>query len=405
MYNRHVLHIDLDAFFATAEQVAHPEYKGKPVIVGGTPDVRGVVCSSSYEARRRGIKTGMPLSQAYRICPEAHFLGGNFQLYRQFSEEFHELLNNYSPVVENASIDEAYVDLTGTERLYGIVIKAANDMQSKITQRMGLTASAGLGSNKMVSKIATSLAKPRGLNYVLKGQEKSFLAPLPIRMLPGVGYKAGKKLQSFGITRIGQIAGIPTDLLVVTFGVVGTRMQENANGIDKSKVENRLMPKSISRETTFATDTTDRNYLRGVIRYLAARVAFKLRKEKLRAQNISVKIRYGDITDEQKSAGTVPVSGDDRISSEALNLFEKLYTRRVAVRLVGVKAANLVRDSWQLELFEGNELKTDELTKTIDEIKTRYGQRAILPADLLYLNKYHASDKEGYVLKTPCLSR
>ena len=122
MNPRHVLHIDLDAFFATAEQVAHPEYKGQPVIVGGTPDVRGVVCSSSYEARRRGIKTGMPLSQAYRICPEAHFLGGNFQLYRQFSEEFHALLNNYSPVVENASIDEAYVDLTGTERIYGIVI-------------------------------------------------------------------------------------------------------------------------------------------------------------------------------------------------------------------------------------------------------------------------------------------
>ncbi|MBN1754881.1 DNA polymerase IV [bacterium] len=401
----HILHVDLDAFFAAAEQAVHPEYRGKALIVGGTPEVRGVVCSSSYEARRLGIRTGMPLSQAYRICPEAIFTGGNFKLYSYFSQEFHKLLGNYSPVVENASIDEAYVDLTGTERLHGILLKAASDMQSKIKSQLCLSASVGLATNKLVAKIATGIAKPYGLYYVLPGREKNFLAPLPIRKLIGVGYNTEKKLRSFGIQYIGELARIPEQILSHTFGVMGTYILQRANGIDKRAVENRLTPKSLSRETTFATDTADRQFVRGVVKYLAHRLAFKLREHKLRTQNLSLKIRYGDLLEEQKCLATIPLNSDQRIATIAMELFDRLYTRRVAIRLVSVKASNLVQDSWQLELFEQNELQTDPLTQALDEIRKRFGKKSIATADLLYLNKYYTSDKEGYVLKTPCLSR
>jgi len=291
---RRIVHIDLDAFFVSVERASEPGLRGRPVVVGGEPGLRGVVASASYEARAYGLRAGMPLRQAYRLCPQAVFLKGSFPRYRDASARFMSILGYFTPYLEPAGIDEAYLDLTGFESVYGSIWKAALGMRERIECEMKVTASVGIATSKMVAKVASGLAKPNGLLEVAPGEERPFLAPLPIARLPCVGPKTEAALKSMGVTTIGQIANLPPYLLRGRFGVLGEAMHRYAQGIDERKVEPSPAAKSISRETTFIEDTLDRSFLRGVLGYLGERVGAELRREGKKARRVTLKLRYAD---------------------------------------------------------------------------------------------------------------
>jgi len=257
---RCILHIDLDAFFVSAEQALAPELYGKPVVVGGRPDRRGVVASASYEARAFGIRAGMPLAEAYRLCPQAAFLQGSFSLYRDVSARFMTILADYSPCLEPVGLDEAYLDGTGCEA-YGSPHQLALSVRERVKGELNLTASVGVAGCKVVAKIASDLGKPDGLVEVAPGQEKGFLAPLPVIRLPGVGSKTERALKAMGITTIGQLAALTPELVRSRFGAAGVAIHRYANAVDNREVKAPGEAKSISRETTFDQDTSDRRFL------------------------------------------------------------------------------------------------------------------------------------------------
>ncbi len=403
---RGVLHIDLDAFFVSVEQALTPELKGKPVIVGGQPDRRGVVASASYEARAFGVRSAMPLAKAYRLCPQAIFLQGNFSRYQEASDKFMAILADFSPYLEPGGLEEAYLDVTGCD-IYGSPRQIALTIKERVRKELDLIASIGIASCKVVAKIASDMSKPDGLLEVPAGQEKQFLAPLPISKLPGVGPKTEQSLKAVGITTIGQLAALPPNSARRLLGDSGMALYRHANGIDNRKVEVRGEVKSISRETTFAEDTLDRRVLHAILRYLCERVGAELRQQNKQAKSVSLKLRYADFDTINRSHSTKEAFDSDNIIFDtAVHLLDKaLAGKQKLVRLIGVEVANLVSDAKQLYLFDYRAQRQERLDKAIDRIRNKYGFSSIQTGRTLALKDIFESDKKGYSLHTPSLSR
>lgn len=372
--HREIMHIDMDSFFVSVERVHNPNLRGKPVIVGGSPDSRGVVASASYEARKYGVRSAMPSSIARRLCPDAIFIDGHWELYTEASEEIYKILCDYSPLIEMVSIDEAYLDLTGTHLINGASESACDKIIRRIWNELHLPCSIGLASNKLVAKIASDVAKPHGFVRIIPGYEQAFLAPLQVKKLPGVGEKVFGRLQAYGLKTIGDLVELGENYLEQAFGNYGIYLYHNALGEDDSSVEPYSERKSISRERTFDTDTCDKDFLSSVITYLSENVGKALREESLQAKTITIKLRYSDFKTISRSR-TLPyyTNFDTEIIKVAKEMFFKAYQRRVRIRLLGVSTSNLITEHHQLDIFQRkNILRMVNLYRSIDKIKDKY---------------------------------
>jgi DNA polymerase-4 len=404
--NHLILHVDLDAFFVSVEQALAPELRCKPVVVGGQPDRRGVVASASYEARVFGIRAGMPLAEAYRLCPQAIFLQGSFPAYRDASEKFMAILADFSPSLEPAGLDEAYLDITGCD-LFGTPFQLASIIKKRVKEELKLVASIGIASCKVVAKIASDSGKPDGLVEVTVGKEKDFLAPLPVANLPGVGKKTEQSLKAMGIKTIGQLAAVPVEVIKNRLGSYGFMMHHYANGIDNREVETPGQAKSISRETTFAEDNSDKVFLQSILRYLCERVGAQLRLETKHARTITLKLRYSNFeTITRRFSSKEAIDADELIFTGATKLLEQaLSGQRRPVRLIGVGVSNLVGYGKQLNLIDSRPQRLGSLDKAIDRIRDKYGFTAIQTGRTLLLKDIFDKRKGDYILETPSLSR
>lgn len=402
-----IMHIDLDAFFVSVEQALNPELRGKPVVVGGKPAGRGVVASASYEARRFGLHAGMPLTTAYRLCPQAIFIEGSFPKYRDASQRFMAILADFSPYLEPVSLDEAYLDVTGFESIYGSIYQMALAIKQRIKNELGLCASVGIASCKVVAKIAAELSKPDGLIEVAAGNERSFLAPLPIAKLPGIGGKTERILNGLGIHTIGELSIMPLSALKSHFGASGELLHRFANGIDDRRVEPPCAAKSISRETTFGKDTQDPTLLKATLRYLSERVGAELRQRDKQARCITLKLRYADFTTITRSHTLRQASNTDQtIFDTGLQLLKKaLAQEKQPVRLIGIGVSNLIAPRKQLDMLDSSAHRQEKLNRVIDRIRKKYGFTAIQTGQTLLLKEIFAETGEGYTLQTPSLSR
>lgn len=368
---RVIFHVDLDEFFVGVERALDFRLRGKPVVVMGRKE-RGVVASASYEARAYGICAGMPLSLAYRLCPQAIFIEGRFSLYKEFSDKFFAILSCFTPDIEPAGIDEAYLDLTGFEPLYGQPKETAKRIKQRINEELGLTASIGIAPSKLVAKVASDLSKPDGLLEVVPGEEANFLSPLPVRLLPGVGPKAEKVLKGIGVRTIGELASLSPSFLQYLFGTTGLMLHQYANGIDNSPVEPPPEAKSISRSITLSKDTLDRSFLEAVLSYLSEEVGAELRSQRKKARCIILKLRYADFETLQRQKRLKAATDDDRvIFGEGKGLLEGILSQRnKLVRLIGIGVSQLEMES-QLFLWEGERRKA--LYWAIDSLRQKYG--------------------------------
>ncbi len=368
--------MDLDTFFVSCERLIDSRLNGRPVLIGGTSD-RGVVASCSYEARRFGIHSAMPMRMAKQLCPEAVILRGNSGTYTKFSKLVTDIIKEKVPLYEKASIDEFYIDLTGMDRFFGCQ-KLASELRTKIIRESGLPISLGLSMNKTVSKIATGEAKPNNEISIISGTEKLFLAPLSVKKIPMVGDKTYRALCDLGVKRIKTIQEMPIELMENVFGKNGIAIWEKANGIDNSPVIPYHERKSISTERTFDKDTIDVKKLEGIMTAMAENLVFQLRRGNKLTACITVKLRYSDFqtyTLQKK----IPYSASDHtIIPMVLELYRKLYSRRVLVRLIGVRFSHLVEGAHQISLFEDPIIL--DLYKAMDHIRNRYGDRAIMRA-------------------------
>ncbi|MEJ6600797.1 MAG: DNA polymerase IV [Crocinitomicaceae bacterium] len=371
-----IMHMDLDTFFVSCERLIDSRLNGRPVLIGGTSD-RGVVASCSYEARRFGIHSAMPMRMAKQLCPEAVILRGNSGTYTKFSKLVTDIIKEEVPLYEKASIDEFYMDLTGMDRFFGCQ-KLASELRTKIIRESGLPISLGLSINKTVSKIATGEAKPNNEISIISGTEKLFLAPLSVKKIPMVGDKTYRALCDLGVKRIKTIQEMPIELMENVFGKNGIAIWKKANGIDNSPVIPYHERKSISTERTFDKDTIDVKKLEGIMTAMAENLVFQLRRGNKLTACITVKLRYSDFqtyTLQKK----IPYSASDHtIIPMVLELYRKLYSRRVLVRLIGVRFSHLVEGAHQISLFEDPIIL--DLYKAMDNIRNLYGDRAIMRA-------------------------
>ncbi|MFC1847300.1 DNA polymerase IV [Chloroflexota bacterium] len=400
------MHIDLDAFFVSVEQALNPDLKGKPVVVGGNPEGRGVVAAASYEARAFGLHAGMPLATASRLCPDAIFIEGNFHKYRHASQGFMAILADFSPFIEPIGLDEAYLDVTGFESIHGSIHQMAVAIRQRTRDELGLCASVGIASGKVLAKVASELSKPDGLLEVARGEERSFLASLPVAKLPGIGKKTGRVLRGLGINTIGELAITPLDVLKSHFGASGEVLRRSANGVDDRKVELPGAAKSISRETTFDKDSRDRSLLKATLRYLGERVGADLRGHGRRARCIALKLRYADFTTITRSY-TLPQTTDS--DQEIFNTGGRLLNRELSlgkqpVRLVGIGVSNLVESGRQADMLDTSAQRLEQLNRAIDRIRHKYGFTAIQTGRTLRLKDVFPETEEGYTLDTPSLS-
>ena len=380
MLHRWMAHIDMDAFFVEVERRLDPSLVGKPVIVGGDPDARGVVAACSYETRRFGVHSAMPLRQAKRLCPQALFIQGHFEAYGDYAHRIGILLESYSPLVEMASIDEAYVDLTGTERLHGPAAAAVDRILTRLRREIGLPASAGLAANKLVAKVASDLAKPSGLLVVPHGGERALFAPLPMGRLPGIGPKLEGHLSRYGISTLGEIVSLGEATLRAVFGAGGSELYWRCRGVDDSPVVVFSTAKSVGHEVTFERDTGHRLTIERTLSYLAERVARRMRRHHWRARTVTLKLRYSDFQTLTRRTTLDQPTDDDRVMyAAARRSLERAWTRRAWLRLLGISASGLTDAQWQLDLFEGeNQTASEALLRAVDRIKSRYGFDAIL---------------------------
>jgi DNA polymerase IV len=370
-----ILHVDMDAFFVSVELLERPELRGKPVVVGGRPDQRGVVTAASYEARKYGIQSAMPLRTAGRLCPHAIFLDGHHAKYTQWSDRVAGILINFSPVVEMVSIDEAYLDLAGTERLHGPPLAAADKLLRSITRTTGLPCSGGLASTRLVAKVASDQGKPRGLVWVPAGSEVQFLAPLPVRKIPGIGKVTERALLALGIERVEQIASQPQEKLEKIFGQWGTVLYRKARGGDSYEFVVDAEPKSISQNYTFNEDTDDSAALTAVLSHLSQKACKRLREAGLAASTLTLTIRYAgfDTHTRSKSLGE-STALDSGINAVFQELFQKHRDHRRKVRLLGVSLSNFSHGGEQLDLLQAERReKLQKLTQATDRLRDRFG--------------------------------
>jgi DNA polymerase-4 len=401
------MHVDLDAFFVSVEQAEKPELRGKPVVVGGRPDRRGVVAAASYEARAFGLHSGMPLTTAYRLCPQAIFIEGSFHKYRRASQGFMAILADFSPYLEPLGLDEAYLDVTGFESIHGSISQMASDIKQRVKDELGLCASVGIAGGKVVAKIASDLSKPDGLLEVALGTERSFLSPLPVAKLPGIGKKSERLLNSFGVHTLGQLATLPTDTLKYHFGAHSESMHRHASGIDDRAIEPPAAAKSISRETTFGTDTIDQAVLKATLSYLSERVGSQLRQHGKQARCVTIKLRYADFTTVTRNHTLTQATDSDRsIFNTGFRLLERqLSQQKQLVRLIGIGVTSLSEPGRQLDMLDASSQRQEKLDRAVDRIRRRYGFTAIQTGRTLPLKDIFPTDDGGCTLNTPGLSR
>lgn len=374
---RSIVHMDLDTFFVSCERLIDSSLNNRPVLIGGTSD-RGVVASCSYEARKFGVHSAMPMRMAKQLCPEAVILRGNTGIYTKYSKLVTDVVAESVPLYEKSSIDEFYIDLTGMDQFFGCH-QLASELRQKIIHETGLPISFGLSVNKTVSKIATGEAKPNNEIKVNLGNEKYFLAPLSVRKIPMVGEKTYNSLCDLGIKRIKTVQEMPIDMMTKVFGKHGASIWKKANGIDNTPVIKHHERKSISTERTFEKDTTDIIKLRSIIIAMAENLVFQLRRGNKLASCITFKIRYSDFQTYTKQKSIPYSSSDDAILPIVLELYKSLYQRRLLVRLIGVKFSNLVSGGHQINLFEDNE-KMLSLYQAMDKMREKHGDRAVIRA-------------------------
>ena len=374
---RSIVHMDLDTFFVSCERLIDSRLENRPVLIGGTSD-RGVVASCSYEARKFGVHSAMPMRMAKQLCPEAIVLRGNSGIYTKYSKLVTDVINDSVPLYEKSSIDEFYIDLTGMDKFFGCH-QLASELRKKIIRETGLPISFGLSINKTVSKIATGEAKPNNELRINNGAEKFFLAPLSVRKIPMVGEKTYTALCDLGIKKIRTVQEMPVDMMSRVFGKSGISIWKKANGVDNSPVIKYHERKSISTERTFDKDTTDVTKLESIIVAMTENLIYQLRRGNKLSACVTFKIRYSDFqtyTKQQK----IPYSSADHILIPiVLDLYKSLYQRRLLVRLVGVKFSHLVSGGHQINLFEDDE-KILNLYQAMDKMRERYGDRAVIRA-------------------------
>ena len=381
--NRTIIHLDLDAFYTSVEQVDYPSLKGKPVVVGADPrSGRGVVSAASYEARSFGIHSAMPISQAYKLCPQAQFRPGRMKRYKEISDRIMTLIKEYTPLVEQVSIDEAFMDITGCERLFGSAEEIGRNIKNRVLKEEGLTASVGIAPNKYLAKIASELDKPDGFVIVKHGEEKEFLAEMPVERLWGVGEKTARRLRDTGITTIGQLAEYPQIYLEKKMGKFGRHLWELANGIDESDVTPWDEVKSISNEITFGKDIEDTDEMKATLLALSEKVGRRARKKGLKGKTVILKIRFSDFSTFTRNRTFAEGTNlAEHIYKTILDLFKTFDLEEKKVRLLGVGISQLKEGHiGQTELFQKDDQKKRQVTVTVDKIKDKYGDDVIIRA-------------------------
>jgi DNA polymerase IV len=370
-----ILHVDMDAFFVSVELLDRPDLRGKPVVVGGRPDQRGVVSAASYEARKFGIHSAMPLRTAGRLCPHAVFLDGHHEKYSEWSDRIASILSKFSPIVEMVSVDEAYLDLSGTERLHGPPFSAADKLLRTITRQTGLPCSGGLATTRLTAKVASDQGKPRGLVWVAPGMEARFLAPLPIRKIPGIGEVTERALRALSIETVEQLASHSQEKLEKVFGQWGTALYRKARGGDAYEFLIDAEPKSISHNHTFGEDTSDVAEMETLLSHLSQKACKRLREAGLSTRTLTLTIRYAGFETYTRSKTLAePAQLDTDIFAVYLNLFRQHRDPKRKVRLLGVALSALSHGGQQLDLLESDRReKLEKLTKAADHLRDKFG--------------------------------
>ena len=377
-------HVDMDAFFVSVEELFDPTLKGKPVVVGGQANQRGVVSAASYAARKFGVHSAMPLRTAYRLCPQAIFVDGHPTRYREYSRKVYEVLKSFSPQVDMASVDEAYMDLTGTERLHGPPLSAAHRLHDAVKRDTDLNCSIGISASRMVAKVASDQAKPNGVLWVLPGEEARFLAPLDVRKIPGVGKVTEKNLQAWGVRKVGDLAALEEEFLRQHLGQWGLALAGKSRGMDAGgwfdhEVGDDTTPKSISHEHTFNEDTADSDALESMLARLSEMVARRLREHDLHARTIQLKLRYKDFTTITR-AHTLPAPTqlDGEIFEQTRALFRKNWKPGREVRLLGVQASSFEAQAEQINLLEGGrQQRWKDALAAADRLRDKFGESSV----------------------------
>jgi len=394
---KQILHVDMDAFYVSVEELVNPYLRGKAVIVGADPDGRGVVTAASYEARKFGVHSAQPIGKARKLCPHAIFLRGNYARYHQYSERIYKIFGGVTPDVEMVSIDEAYLDLTGSERLNGPAFRAADRLIRTVKDQTGLNCSVGAATSHVVAKIASDQAKPHGLLYVLPGREAAFLAPLPVRRMPGIGKVTEPELASLGIWKIGDIQAFGIERLRERFGKYGEWLHAKSQGNDIDAYRYGEETKQISHETTFERDTDDAVQLERTLSLLAQRVARRLREYGFFARTVGLKIRFApfhtvtrDVTLDE------PTQLDAVIFTRALSLLQKASKPGSKVRLLGVRAGHLALREFQRNLLDAYKHdRLDRLARTADAVRDKFGFDSLRLARSIEPLEKHRSKHDG----------
>jgi DNA polymerase-4 len=402
--NRIIALVDMNAFLASVEQALNPDLTGKPVIVGGEPGTRGIVICASYEARRLGVGFGLSLSEAYRRLPRAVFVKGDIKIYLNYWRDVQEIFDEYTPLVEPVSMDEAYLDLTGCGNRFGSVRELGASLKREILNRLNLRCSIGISISKMFAKIACNMKKPDGLTMISGRRAHAMLQSMPVRELPNVGYKTKKLLAELGVHTAGDLCQVPRPVLVELFGIRGSEWHDYAHAIDNRPVKPISRPKTISRETTFNADSVDRSFLEGTLYYLLERVCQKLREGELVAGRIAVKLRYVDYSssDDTRTMRS-PSDSEGEIYPYVTALFDKIYTRKVGVRHLGITAINLSPAFRQIRFFEDE--RPFDLARGLDEVRASLGYHAVFTGRTMPLGENFREVVDGYELRTPSLSQ
>ena len=384
---RTIFHLDMDAFFVSVEELYDPSLKGKAVVVGGKSNERGVVSAASYAARKFGVHSAMPLRRAYQLCPQAIFVEGHMERYREYSGRVFEVLNKFTPLVSMASIDEAYLDMTGTDRLHGPPLRAAHLLHEAIKQATALNCSVGISASRLVAKVSSDQAKPNGVLWVLPGQEAAFLAPLDVRKIPGIGKVTEQNLHKLGIRKVGDMAKLDESFLQSRFGAWGLAMAGKSRGIDAggwfdTAIGEQADPKSVSHEHTFSVDSAERDLLESTLAHLAERVARRLREHGLWTRTVQVKLRWSDFTTITR-AHTLPRATqlDIDLIEAARTLFRDNWKPGTTVRLMGVQASQFDKEEEAAGLLglldEGRDQRWKQALSAADRLRDRFGESAV----------------------------
>ena len=384
MNTRNVIHMDLDAFFVAVECKLHKELKNRPLIIGGS-NRRGVVAACSYEARKFGVHSAMPMYLALQLCPDAKVISGDMEAYSKHSHLVTEIIANSAPAFEKASIDEFYIDASGMDRYFG-AFKWAVELRKKVIKDSGLPISMGMSVNKLVSKVATGEFKPNAEKHILAGEEKDFLAPLSVDKIPMIGKQTASFLYDMGVRRVATLREMPLKFLVSAFGKNGISLWNKAHGIDNSPIVSYSEQKSISTESTFDQDSIDVKGIKSILIAMIEKVAFTLREQKKLTSCVTVKIRYANFDTETKQIHIPYTSSDHVLLRVVLELFERLYNRRMLIRLVGVRLSSLVHGSHQISLFDDTE-ESISLYEAMDRMKHKHGVDKLVRATTLNVNK------------------